>query len=119
MIALFNPLPVVRADLSRNRLLGLVTVLLVGLALATGIAVISQERALRQGSARAADDFDLLVGAPGSPTQLVLTAVYLRQQALPLLDGDLLALASAAPGARYAASCSFRCEMLMITSSIP
>ncbi len=105
--ALFNPLPVVRADLRRNRLLALVTVLLVAVSLATGIAVISQERALRQGSARAADDFDLLVGAPGSPTQLVLTAVYLRQQALPLLDADILAQASNAPGAKYAAPIAF------------
>ena len=46
-----NPWPIVRADLRRNRLLAAATILLVALALATGIAVISQERALRQGSA--------------------------------------------------------------------
>ncbi len=103
----FNPLPVVAADYRRNRLLAAVTVLLVAIAVATGIAVISQERALRQGSARAADDFDLLVGAPGSPTQLVLTAVYLRLQALPLLDGDILAQAATAPGVAYAAPIAF------------
>jgi putative ABC transport system permease protein len=104
---LFNPFPVVRADLRGNRLLALVTVLLVALAVASGIAVISQERALRQGSARAADDFDLLVGAPGSPTQLVLTAVFLRPHALPLLAGDLLALVSALRGVRFAAPIAF------------
>lgn len=107
MMPMFNPLPIIRADLRRNRLLALVTVLLVALSLATGIAVISQERALRQGSARAADDFDLLVGAPGSPTQLVLTAVYLRPQAMPLLDGDLLEKASTARGVTYAAPIAF------------
>ncbi|MBG6079219.1 putative ABC transport system permease protein [Rubrivivax gelatinosus] len=102
-----NPLPVVWADLRRNRLLAAVTVLLVALAVAVGVAVISQERALRQGSARAADDFDLIVGAPGSPTQLVLSTVYLQLQALPLLDGAVLARAASAPGVAYAAPIAF------------
>jgi putative ABC transport system permease protein len=103
----FNPFPMVRADLRRNRLLVWVTMLLVAISVATGIAVISQERALRQGSALAADDFDLLVGAPGSTTQLVLTSVYLRAQAIPLLDGDILAQASVAEGVKYAAPIAF------------
>lgn len=103
----FNPWPMVRADLRRNRLLVWVTLLLVALSVATGIAVISQERALRQGSARAADDFDLLLGAPGSATQLVLTSVYLRPQAIPLLDGELLVKASSAAGVKYAAPIAF------------
>ena len=47
---LFNPFPVVGADFRRNRLLVWVTVLLVALSVATGIAVISQDRALRPGS---------------------------------------------------------------------
>lgn len=107
MMRSFNPFPIVGADLRRNRLLVWVTVLLVAISVATGIAVISQERALRQGSARAADDFDLLVGAPGSNTQLVLTSVYLRPQAIPLLDGAVLARASTAPGVKYAAPIAF------------
>jgi putative ABC transport system permease protein len=102
-----NPLPIVFADLRRNGLVALVTILLVALSLAAGIAVISQERALRQGSARAADDFDLLVGAPGSPTQLVLSTVYLRPQAIPLLDGDVLAKAAESQGIAYAAPIAF------------
>lgn len=104
---MFNPFPVVIADYRRNRLLVAVTLLLVALAVAIGIAVISQERALRQGSARAADDFDLLVGAPGSPTQLVLTSIYLKPQALPLLDGAVLAKASTVSGVAYAAPIAF------------
>jgi putative ABC transport system permease protein len=103
----FNPFPMVQADLRHNRLLVWVTLLLVAISVATGIAVISQERALRQGSALAADDFDLLVGAPGSTTQLVLTSVYLRAQAIPLLDGDILVQASLAAGVKYAAPIAF------------
>lgn len=107
MMRSFNPWPMVHADLRRNLLLVWVTVALVAISVATGIAVISQERALRQGSARAADDFDVLVGAPGSATQLVLTSVYLRPQAIPLLDGALLAKASSAAGVKYAAPIAF------------
>ena len=104
---MFNPLPIVLADYRRNKLLVVVTLLLIAVSVATGITVISQERALRQGSARAADDFDILVGLPGSPTQLVLTSVYLQPQAIPLLSGEVLATASTARGVRYAAPIAF------------
>ena len=66
-------------------------VLLVALAVALGVAVSAQERALRQGSARAADAFDLSIGAPGSETQLVLSTVYLQPAAIDLIDGRILA----------------------------
>lgn len=104
---MFNPFPVVVADYRRNRLLVSVTLLLIAIAVAIGVAVIAQERALRQGSARAADDFDILVGAPGSPTQLVLTSVYLKLQAIPLVSGVVLARTSTSRGVRYAAPIAF------------
>ena len=104
---LFNPFPIVQADFRRNRLLVWVTLLLVALSVATGIAVISQERALREGSARAADDFDLLIGAPGGGTQLVLTAVYLKAQSIPLLPSDILATVATSDGVKYAAPIAF------------
>lgn len=104
---MFNPLPIVLADYRRNRLLVGITLALIALAVAIGVAVIAQERALRQGSARAADDFDILVGAPGSPTQLVLTSVYLKLQSIPLLSGEVLARASTMRGVRHAAPIAF------------
>lgn len=55
-----------------------------------GVAVILQERALRLGSTRAADRFDLIVGAPGSETQLVLSSVFLQPSPLPLVAGSVL-----------------------------
>ena len=54
------------ADLRRLWLGGIVVVLLVALATALGVAVTLQERSLRLGSARAADKFDLVIGAAGS-----------------------------------------------------
>ena len=104
---MFNPLPVVLADYRRNKTLIFSTVLLIALAVAIGIAVIAQERAIRQGSAAAADDFDLIVGAHGSPTQLVLTSVYLQLRAIPLLDKKVLQEVTDAPGVTYAAPIAF------------
>jgi putative ABC transport system permease protein len=85
-----NPWPIVRADLRAMGVAALLVVALIACAVAIGIAVGAQERGLRQASARAADDFDLIIGAPGSQTQLVLTAVYLQPEALPLIDGAIL-----------------------------
>ena len=85
-----NPFPMVLADLRAMRWTAPVVILLVGLAVAIGVGIGAQERAMRQASARAADDFALLIGAPGSQTQLVLTSVYLRIEAVPLVPGELL-----------------------------
>jgi len=85
-----NPLPMVWADLRAMRWSALFTVLLIGMAVALGVAVGAQERAMRQASARASDDFPLIVGAPSSQAQLILTSVYLQPEALPLIDGNIL-----------------------------
>ena len=73
-----NPLPVVLSDMRRGRAGIAAVVAVIAVAVALGVVVTAQERALRQGSARAADSFDLVVGARGSPTQLILSAVYLQ-----------------------------------------
>ena len=85
-----NPFPMVLADLRALRWTALAIVALVALAVAIGVAIGAQERAIRRSSAVAADDFDLLIGAPGSQTQLVMSTIYLRPDALPLADGRLL-----------------------------
>src|SRR5215813_12042381 len=80
-----NPWPVVVADLRALRWVAWVTPLLIAIAVAVGIAISAQETALRRSSAKAADDFDLLIGAPASNTQLVLTTIYLQPAAIPLI----------------------------------
>lgn len=97
----------VLADLRRLWAASLVIVLLVALATALGVAVTLQERALRLGSARAADKFDLIVGAPGSDTQLVLSSVFLQPAALPLMAGDVLTRLTADPRVDWAAPIGF------------
>ena len=102
-----NPWPVVTADLRALRWVAWLAPLLIALAVAVGIAISAQEAALRQSTARAADDFDLLVGAPGSHSQLVLTTVYLQPDALPLIDGVLLNALASDPRVRAAAPVAY------------
>ena len=102
-----NPLPIVWADLRRNRVGAVAIVVLVALAVALGVAVTAQSRALQQGSTRAADPFDLLIAAPGSETQLVLSAIYLQPASLDLLPGAVLAELQNDPRARFAAPIGF------------
>ncbi|TDK35593.1 ABC transporter permease [Rhizobium deserti] len=95
------------ADLRRLWAGALVVVLLVALATALGVTVTLQERALRLGSARAADKFDLVIGAAGSETQLVLSSVFLQPAPLPLLAGEVLPKLLADPRVAWAAPVGF------------
>ncbi|MFP1730874.1 ABC transporter permease [Lonsdalea quercina] len=85
----------------------LVVMLLIALATALSIAVNLQERALQQGSARAADRFDLVIGAPGSETQLVLSSVFLQPSALTLIPVSVLDTLAHHPLVEWAAPVAF------------
>lgn len=102
-----NPLPMIRADLRSLRWTAVVVIVLVAVAVAVGIALGAQERAFRKASARAADDFPLLIGAGGSPAQLVLSAIYLRLDALPLIEGETLRRLGADPRVEAVAPIAF------------
>ncbi|EUC00762.1 protein of unknown function DUF214 [Rhizobium sp. CF080] len=97
----------IAADLRRLWLGAVVVVLLVALATALGVTVTLQERALRLGSARAADKFDLVIGAAGSETQLVLSSIFLQPAPLPLMPGEVLAKLSKDPRVAWAAPVGF------------
>ena len=102
-----NPLPLVLATLRRHRLTFALFTVLVAVAVALGVAISSTERALRSGSARAADKFDLVVAAPGSRNDVVFTAIYLKPGTVPLLEGAMVARALAEPRAKFAAPLAF------------
>ena len=97
----------VLADLRRIWPGALAVVLLVALATALGVGVVLQERAMRLGSARAADRFDLVVGAAGSETQLVLSSVFLQPSPLPLMPAETVRKLSADPRVAWAAPIGF------------
>jgi putative ABC transport system permease protein len=102
-----NPFPVVRATIARHRGTYLLFILLVAVATAIGVGITTQEAALRIGSARAADKFDLMVAAPGSETDVVLAAIYLRPGTVPLLDPAVVGRVLAEPRAKISAPLGF------------
>ena len=95
------------ADLRLRAVGVLAVVLLIASATALGMAVRLEERALRLGSARAAERFDLVVGAAGSETQLVLSSVFLQPAPLSLVDGQVLKALAEDPRVAMAAPVGF------------
>lgn len=93
-----NPFPLVVSSWRQYPGTALLTVLLVALAVALGTAASLLEPSIRNGVTSAAGRFDLLVGAPGGETQLVLSSVYLEGTPLPLLSGDVLEQVRQEPG---------------------
>lgn len=102
-----NPFPLLRTLWRGRRATLALFVLLIAAAVALGVAATAQERALRQGSARASDAFDLIVAAPGSQTDVLLAAVFLRPTAMELLPGPVLARLLAEPRAAMVAPVAF------------
>jgi putative ABC transport system permease protein len=102
-----NPWPIIVADLRSLGWVAWVVPMLVAITVGVGVGVSAQEAALRRSSAQAADDFDLLIGAPGSQTQLALTAIYLQPEALPLIDGAILNVLAGDARAKAAAPIAF------------
>ncbi|MBG6246091.1 ABC transporter substrate-binding protein [Candidatus Symbiopectobacterium sp. 'North America'] len=84
-----------------------VVVILIALATALSISVSLQECALRMGNAKAADRFDLVIGAPGSETQLVLSSVFLQPSALTLIPAQVLDEVQKNPLVAWAAPVAF------------
>jgi len=95
------------SDLRRFKGGALAVVVLIALSVALCVTVTLQERAVRLGSARAAEKFDLVVGAAGSETQLALSAVFLQPSPLPLVSGTVLSKLVADPRVAFAAPVGF------------
>src|SRR5438034_11241886 len=98
-----NPFPLALAELRQHALSYLLMIGLVGLAVATGIGLSVYQQAFRQGANQAAAPFDLIIGAAGSETQLVLTTVYLQPAELTLLATQVLDSLAKDPGVVYVA----------------
>jgi putative ABC transport system permease protein len=98
-----NPFPFVLAQWHQSRSTLMAMALLIAIGCAISLGVTSIERAVREASTRAANRFDLIVGAAGNETQLVLTTVYLQPAALKLMSNEVLKRLQADPGVVYAA----------------
>ena len=101
-----NPFPFVLAQWRQSRTTLMAMALLIAIGSAISLGVTSIERAVREASTRAANRFDLIVGAAGNETQLVLTTVYLQPAALKLMSNEVLKRLQADPGVDYAAPIS-------------
>ncbi|MFT6924843.1 MAG: putative ABC transport system permease protein [Psychromonas sp.] len=73
-----NPLMLLKAWYRQYTLPCVIFVVLFSVALSLGVALLSQERAIKQSSANVSDQFDLIIGAPGSKIDLVLNTAFLK-----------------------------------------
>ena len=89
VLAGYRPFALVRAMLWRFRWTNALFIALIAISVGIGVGLIAQERGLRQGTARAADPFDLVVAAPGSEITMLFAAVYLQPSDVPLLSGTV------------------------------
>jgi putative ABC transport system permease protein len=103
----FSVWPLLAGLLRRQAWISAVFVLLIAVSVGIGVGLIAQDRGLREGTARAAEKFDLVVAAPGSEITAMLAAVYLQPSALPLIDGETYAAIAAHPRAELVAPIAF------------
>ena len=102
-----NILMLLKSELRRSA--GVLTGIAFLLALSLSLTVSTglTERMLRTSSAAAADRFDILIGAKGSSTSLLLGTVYLRDEPLSLIPVSALAELDEKHGVRWAAPVAF------------
>ncbi|WP_213686001.1 FtsX-like permease family protein [Roseicyclus sp.] len=103
----YAPGRLVRAMLRRFSTANMVFVALIAISVAIGVGLTAQERGLRQGSARAAGAFDLIIAAPGSEITMMLAAVYLQPSDVPLLTGAQYVEVASDPDVALAAPIAF------------
>ena len=85
----FSVSPLIAAMLWRFRWTNVTFVALIAIAVGMGAALIAQEDAIRTGTAKAANKFEIIISAPGSEMTMMLASVYLQPSDVALLDGDV------------------------------
>lgn len=101
------PLRLVAYDWRRHLLGSSLVVILITATLCLSIVMTLQERGLRLGTARASEQFDILIGGAGSETQLVLSTIFLQPSPLPLLSQEDAKLVQADPLVAWSAPLTF------------
>ena len=86
-------------------LCSLACVLALALSIATAIG--QTERMIKSSSAKAAEQFDILIGAKGSRTSLLLSTVYLRDEMISLTPASTLNILNQYKGVKWSAPLAF------------
>ncbi len=98
----YRVMAVVSGFLRNHSQASLAMVTLIAIATAINILFSIQEQAVRSGTARASNHFDLIVAAPGSQVDALLATVFLQASALPLMSSDILHSLTAHPAVEKA-----------------
>lgn len=102
-----SPFALTAALLHRFVWVNLMFTALITVSVGLGVGLLAQERGLRQGTARAAEKFDLIIAAPGSEVTAMLAAVYLKPADMGLITGAQYAEIAGAKGVALAAPIAF------------
>ncbi len=100
-------LRIVWRNLLAKPLQSLITTAVVALAVALTVTLMLLAEGIQQGLTRATEPFDLIVGAKGSPIQLVLNTVFLQDAPIGNIDHDLVEEIAAKPGVAAAVPVGF------------
>ncbi|TCL76940.1 putative ABC transport system permease protein [Hydrogenispora ethanolica] len=100
-------LRIVWRNLSAKPLQSMVTVAIVALAVALTVTLMLLAEGIHQGLVRATEPFDLIVGAKGSPIQLVLNTVFLQDTPIGNIEEALVDDLAARPGVAAALPMGF------------
>ena len=103
----FAPYAVVRSIFIKNFTVNIVFVAVIATSIAISVALIIQERAVREVTANAVNKFDLIVAPSGSEITQMLKVVFLQPLKTNLLDGNTLNEIKDHPNVTMAAPLAF------------
>lgn len=84
-----RPTPLIKTLLKRYKKTNVLIVLILGVCLSVSIAIQATSAAYKTAMAKVANRFELVVTAPGSKIDMMLSTVYLQPVAAPLLMGEI------------------------------
>ena len=102
-----NPSLLIKASFRRYKFISLAFVLLIAVAAAFSIIISIQERLMRESSASVTNQFDVIIGASGSKTDLLLATAFLQSKSLNLIPTQKMIDILAEDGLEFAAPIAF------------
>ena len=103
----FRPKRLILGLLHRYVWASLAFTTLIAVSVAMGVGVLAQERALRFGTAAAAEKFEMIISPPGSDVTMMLATVYLQPGFAGLIPGETFVEIAEDPGTTLVAPLAF------------